>query len=81
MLSNEPKINTKRCPKAPKGGSKMQCVQNLGCQLLLITNNESHTGYRYHHCYDDYHHHQIIIITVNTMCIVTERTHSITFRK
>jgi len=46
-------------PKPSKGGSKMQIVQNLnnnlaitqklyeiGCQLLLITNRKSHTGFR-----------------------------------
>jgi len=45
--------------KPPKGGSKMQSNQNLnnlhaitpkryeiGCQLLLITNRKSHTGFR-----------------------------------
>ena len=36
-------------PKPPKGGSKTQGVQNLNnklrCQLLLITDRKSHTGF------------------------------------
>ena len=49
MLFNEPEMNIVRCPKTTKGGSKMQSVQNLyeiGCQLLLISNIKSHTGFR-----------------------------------
>jgi len=40
--------------KPPKGGSKTQCPKfaitpqryEIGCQLLLITNRKSHTGFR-----------------------------------
>ena len=51
-------MNTVRSPRPPKGGSKKQCQKfeqyaaitpkryEIGCQLLLITNRKSHTGFR-----------------------------------